>query len=223
MDQIESLTGLPGVAGASATARARQNQLDQDSFLKLMIAQLKNQDPLKPLDPTAYVSQLAQFSSVSGLQAIEQSVSELAASLRGNQVLDGAALVGRSVVADGDRLRIDMPGSGASGAVEVPPGVDGVQLVIRDSSGQAIRSLALDTTSGARDFYWNGATDFGGAAPPGDYQFAVLARIDGQTVSLPTSVVARVGSVSIDQTNNSLILNTDNLGALPLTAVRRML
>ena len=201
MTTTESVSGLAGPTSTSAAARAERNQLDQDSFLKLMIAQLKNQDPLKPLDPTAYVSQLAQFSSVSGLQAIEQSVSELASSLRGNQVLDGAALVGRSVAVAGNTLRLDAQRTGAGGAVEVPP----------------------DATSGEREFFWDGTTDFGTAAPPGDYQFAVLARIEGQTASLPTSVVARVNSVSIDQATNSLILNTDYQGSLALTAVRRVL
>ena len=223
MTTTESVSGLAGPASTSAAARAERNQLDQDSFLKLMIAQLKNQDPLKPLDPTAYVSQLAQFSSVSGLQAIEQSVSELASSLRGNQVLDGAALVGRSVAVDGNTLRLDTQRTGAGGAVEVPPGATGVQLIVRDGSGQAVRTPALDATSGERDLFWDGTTDFGTAAPPGDYQFAVLARIEGQTASLPTSVVARVNSVSIDQATNSLILNTDYQGSLALTAVRRVL
>jgi len=223
VESLDSVSGLPSSVTSSAAARAERNQLDQDSFLKLMIAQLKNQDPLKPLDPTAYVSQLAQFSSVSGLQAIEQSVSELASSLRGNQVLDAAALVGRRVVAAGDNLRIEAAGGGAIGAAEVPPGATGVQLVVRDASGQAVRTQALPATSGEQEFQWDGNTDSGAGVPPGDYQFAVLARVDGQTTSLPTSVVARVNSVSIDQTNNSIILNTSNGGALALTAVRRVL
>src|SRR3954451_17623249 len=82
-------------------ANSKKTELDQKDFLQLMVAQLKNQDPFKPLDPSQYVGQLAQFSSVSGLASMNTQISSLTNSLRGNQVLDGASLIGRTVIAPG--------------------------------------------------------------------------------------------------------------------------
>src|SRR6187455_380963 len=83
-------------ASAANAANKQKTELNQEDFLTLMISQLKNQDPFKPLDPSQYVGQLAQFSSVSGLADINKNISALTSSLRGNQVLDGAALIGRT-------------------------------------------------------------------------------------------------------------------------------
>jgi flagellar basal-body rod modification protein FlgD len=224
------MTTLDSISAASTQARAsgtapRRDELDQDAFLKLMIAQLQNQDPFKPLDPTEYVGQLAQFSTVSGLQSIETSIANLTDSMRGNQVLDGAALVGRSVLAEGDivRLQVSSPMSDARGVVEVPAGVTDVRLVVRDSAGQLVRTAQLDASAGTREFRWDGRTNAGAAAAAGDYQVGVVAQLDGRNVSLPTQVSARVTSVSIDPRTNSLTVNTDTLGELPLAQVRRVM
>ncbi len=221
MSTIDPLAAVTSSSRSTTTAAAR-NELNQDSFLKLMIAQLQNQDPFKPLDPTEYVGQLAQFSTVSGLQAIQGSIAGLTESMRGNQVLDGAALVGRSVLADGDIVRLETDGSGARGLVDVPPGVSAAQLVVTDPAGQTVRTMPLDAAAGSREFRWDGLTNAGDAAAPGAYRVKVLARIDGQVSMLPTQVLARVSSVSIDSASNALSLNTNTLGALPLTGVRRV-
>src|ERR1041384_1388708 len=85
-------------AGATDTAKkANKPELGEEDSLAFMVAQLKNQDPFKPLDPSQYVGQLAQFSSVSGLSSMNQQLTNLTNSLRGNQVLDGAGLIGRTV------------------------------------------------------------------------------------------------------------------------------
>jgi flagellar basal-body rod modification protein FlgD len=222
MSTIDPISAT-ATAARTTTGAAARNELNQDSFLKLMIAQLKNQDPFKPLDPTEYVGQLAQFSTVSGLQAIQTSISGLTESMRGNQVLDGASLVGRSVLAEGDIVRLGADGSGGRGLVEVPAGVSVVQLVVSDRAGQAVRVMPLDAAAGTQEFRWDGLTSAGEIAAPGAYRVNVLARIDGQVTSLPTQVAAQVTSVSIDAATNALTLNTNTLGALPLASVRRIL
>src|SRR3954466_13522688 len=95
-------------AGQADNAKnAKKTELGQEDFLALMVAQLKNQDPFKPLDPSQYVGQLAQFSSVSGLSSMNQQLTNLTSSLRGNQVLDGAGLIGRTVIAPGKQVYLD--------------------------------------------------------------------------------------------------------------------
>jgi hypothetical protein len=91
-------------AQAANAAIAKKSELNQEDFLTLMITQLKNQDPFKPMDPAQYVGQLAQFSQVSGLADMNKQISSLTDSLRGNQVLDGAGLIGRTVIAPGNSI-----------------------------------------------------------------------------------------------------------------------
>ena len=101
-------------AAAAKAANAKKTELNQEDFLTLMITQLKNQDPFKPMDPAQYVGQLAQFSSVSGLADINKNITTLTSSLRGNQVLDGAALIGRTVIAEGNQIYRYVPEEGGS-------------------------------------------------------------------------------------------------------------
>ena len=144
-------------AAASNAAAAQRAELDQDDFLTLMISQLKNQDPFKPMDPAEYVGQLAQFSSVSGLATMNKNITSLTDSLRGNQVLDGAALIGRTVIAEGNTVYRYAAAEGTEaiptqGAIEVPAGASSVQLVVRDSAGTLVKSQALETRAGIRGF-----------------------------------------------------------------------
>src|SRR3954467_478648 len=125
-------------AQAANEANAKKTELNQGDFLTLMISQLKNQDPFKPLDPSQYVGQLAQFSSVSGLADMNKNITALADSLRGNQVLDGAGLIGRVVVAKGNSVYLpdaaDGAARGVQGVIDVPAGASAVQLVVKDST-----------------------------------------------------------------------------------------
>jgi len=216
----------PQEAAAAAAANTKKTTLDQNDFLSLMITQLKNQDPFKPLDPAQYVGQLAQFSSVSGLKEINTAISSLTASLRGNQVLDGASLIGRTIVAAGDTVYLPEPSAdrlGPSGAITVPQGTTSLQLLVNDASGATIRTQALNPSAGLRGFNWDGTTDTGAAAPAGAYTVQVIANVAGQSESLKTSVAAGVSSVALDPATGALLLDTDSLGEIPMSAVERVL
>jgi len=194
----------------------------------LMITQLKHQDPFKPMDPSQYVGQLAQFSSVAGLSDINKNISELTSSLRGNQVLDGAALIGRTVIAEGNQIYRYVPEDPAEamptqGAIEVPPGASSVQLLVRDSAGTLVKTQALDSRAGLRGFSWDGSTDGGGTAPSGAYEIEVIASVGGKNISLATSVAAQVSSVALDPANGALTLDTDALGEIAMGDVERVL
>jgi flagellar basal-body rod modification protein FlgD len=214
------------MAAARAANELHKTELGQDDFLSLMIAQLKNQDPMKPLDPSQYVGQLAQFSSVAGLKEINTAISTLTASLRGNQVLDGAAMIGRTIVAEGSTVYLPAPSDervGIAGAMEVPTGTTSMQLVVKDSSGATIRTEALNPAAGMRGFTWDGATDAGTAAPAGAYKVEIIANVAGQNESLRTSIAATVSSVALDPTTGALLLDTDVLGEISMSDVERVL
>jgi flagellar basal-body rod modification protein FlgD len=220
----------PEEAAAAATAKAanaKKAELNQEDFLTLMITQLKNQDPFKPMDPAQYVGQLAQFSSVSGLADINKNISSLTASLRGNQVLDGASLIGHTVIAEGNQVYRYVPEEGEAiptqGAVEVPAGASSVQLIVRDSAGTLVKTQAMETQKGLRGFNWDGSTDAGGVAPSGSYKIEVIAKVGDKNVSLNTSIAAQVSSVALDPANGELTLDTDTLGEIAMSDVERVL
>jgi flagellar basal-body rod modification protein FlgD len=213
-------------ANVRAANAAKKTELGQDDFLQLMITQLKNQDPFKPLDPSQYVGQLAQFSSVSGLKEINTAISGLTESLRGNQVLDGAAMIGRTVVAEGSQVYLDAPSEdrvGIAGAITVPKGTTSLQLIVKDSSGATIKTEALNSTSGMRGFAWDGTNDAGTAMAAGAYKVEILANVAGKSESLKTSIAAGVSSVALDPTTGGLLLDTDTLGEIPMSDVERVL
>ena len=207
-------------SGAMATV-AEKDKLGQAQFMQLMIAQLRNQDPTKPMDPSEFLGQLAQFGTVSGIQDMQTSLSTLSDALRSSQVLGGTNLVGHDVLASADTAALGATGE-VQGAVTIPEGTNAALLVVTDASGQLIRKMPLSTQQGDTAFTWDGTTDLGTRAPAGNYKLTALASVGGADEQLETQLSSRVGSVSIDPTTNSLTLNT-NLGPIPLSRVRRVM
>jgi len=195
--------------------------LGRDDFLKLMLAQMKNQDPFKATDPTAFLSQLAQFTQVSGIQDMQGSMDSLAASMRSSQVLDGSSLVGRDVLVASDAAVLSSTGS-IKGSVTIPEGTTNAVLSIKDASGTLVRTMQLPTTAGMNDFTWDGTNNLGERVDAGNYSVDIEAAVDGGNSSLETLLSDRVNSVTIDSTKG-LVLNTNNSGSRALSDVRRVM
>lgn len=206
---------------AGATSTGNTGQLDQNEFLKLMVAQLKNQNPTQPMDPTQFVGQLAQFSTVTGIENMQSSMTSLASSMRSGQVMNGTALVGHEVLAPAASTTITA-GDSVGGAADVPSGTTAVQVQVLDSSGQTIRTFPASPQEGLSHFTWDGKTDQGAAAASGTYSFKVVANEAGTATSLDPLLSAKVSSVTIDPTTQNLTLNT-NAGALALSSVRQVM
>lgn len=212
-------SALTSSAASSGTSGGSQS-LGQNEFLKLMVAQLKNQDPTKPLDPTQFVSQLAQFSTVTSVQNMQTSMDNLVSSVRSSQVLDGSSLIGRSVLAPVDTTSFTSGGT-LAGSVDVPSGTTGVQVQVQDSTGQTVRTFSVVPQTGLTDFTWDGRTDTGVAAPSGTYTLKIVGSAGGENFSLDPLLTSRVNSVTMDSSTSELALNTNN-GTLALSDVRRV-
>jgi flagellar basal-body rod modification protein FlgD len=207
--------------GASQTGGTKKkDQLGQDEFLKLMLAQLKNQDPFKAMDPSQFLGQLAQFGTVTGIQDMKSAFTSLSDAMRSSQVLDGASMVGRDVLVPSDTVTLHADG-GVYGSIDVPKGLTSLQVNIRDSSGVLVRRMTLPTTSGTQQISWDGLRDDGTRAAAGDYDIEAIGSLDGQSGSLEMLFSSRVNSVTID--SSGLVLNTNDLGARPLSDVRRVM
>jgi flagellar basal-body rod modification protein FlgD len=218
-DVISNTAGANAAGLASATAR--KDRLGQEQFLQLMIAQLKNQDPFKAMDPSEFLGQLAQFSTVSGIQDMQTSFASLAESMRSSQMLDGAAMIGREVLVTASDAVLGEEGS-VLGAVDMPVGASEVAILISDASGQVVRTMRLPAGAGLTEFEWDGLKDDGTRAQAGEYALEAVANMDGAAYSLETLMSSRVSSVTID-TQRGLVLNTSTLGARSLADVRRVM
>lgn len=195
--------------------------LDQKAFLMLLTTQMKNQDPLKPMDSTQFVSQLAQFSQVSGVQEMNTSLSALTSSMKSSAVLDGASLVGRYVLLEGDEAQLAEEGT-VVGGVKTPTGATSITVNVRNESGELVRTMQMTPTEGTTLFSWDGKQESGAAAEPGKYTFDALASVNGKSTGATTMVADLVSSVSIDSSTYALKLNTTTSGAVTLADVRQV-
>ena len=220
---IADIINGTGAAGSASQGNGvkKKDQLGQAEFLELMIAQLKNQDPFKAMDPSQFLGQLAQFGTVSGISEMKEAFGTLSDAMRSSQVLDGATMVGREVLLPSDEVLLQAEGS-VKGAIDVPTGTNALQVNIRDANGTLVRSLPLPTTGGLQEFSWDGVADNGTRAPAGEYTFEAVANVAGKSGSLEMLMAGRVNSVTIDAATG-LTLNTSNLGSRSLSDVRRVM
>ncbi|HLF12595.1 MAG TPA: flagellar hook assembly protein FlgD [Gammaproteobacteria bacterium] len=207
--------------GLTRPAEAEEDSLGQQEFLQLMITQLENQDPFKPLESGEFLGQLAQFGTVSGLAELQTSFNTLAGSLVSNQALQAAALVGRSALVASAVTALDEEGQTVQGAVDLPTSSSSVRLEIRDASGQVVRELDLGAqAAGLVRFVWDGQTDGGAAAAPGRYSLAAQYRDGGQMSAAETLISAPVESVVLGARGFAVHLR--GLGEVPFSAVREI-
>ena len=133
MEQINALAQtFPGLGGNSAEKST--NELGQEQFLKLLIAQLENQDPSKPVENGEFLTQIAQFSMVSGITGLEEGFNDLSDTLQGNQVAEAAALLQKHVLFDGNTVQLQGGGT-ASGQLTLDQSVNNIQLRVIDANG----------------------------------------------------------------------------------------
>ena len=188
---------IAGIRSASEIAPAQRGTSDEElgktEFLELMIAQISNQDPLDPAKNEEFVAQLAQFSSVEGIQNLNTSLESVSSAIQSSLTMDAAALVGRSVVAPNEFTFFqDSP---IAGTVNVGEPTSNLRLEIYDDANALVRSIDVGTRApGEFRFSWNGTNSNGETVAPGRYQVKALAQAgDGQKaleVSLPDRVVS---------------------------------
>ena len=206
----------------AATPATASGDLAQEDFLTLMIAQFKNQDPFEPLDNGDFLGQLAQFSTVSGIDSLNDSFAGLAESIQGEQALQAASLVGRSVLADTNVAWLGA--SDVSGAIELPASAGDVQIDVRDSSGQLIRSLNLgQQPPGTVRFSWDGRDNGGDAMPDGNYFIDARAVRGTQVESVAPMIEAQIDSVTLGRNGQGMTLNLQGGNTLSLSQVRQII
>ncbi|MCP4041067.1 MAG: flagellar hook assembly protein FlgD [Gammaproteobacteria bacterium] len=217
-----SILDAYGIDRKQADEKPR-NKMGQDEFFKLMVTQLQNQDPLNPADSNEFFGQVAQFSTVSGIQDMQKSFETLAASLQSSQALQASTLVGREVLISGSNASL-AAGSAFTGAVDLPQSTGELRLNFFDAAGQVVRQVSLGAQqSGILPFSWDGLMDNGEYAPPGIYRVGANLTVDGNNFAADTLISSRVDSVTLGRGNTSMQLNLSDGGSVGLGQVKRIL
>jgi flagellar basal-body rod modification protein FlgD len=202
-------------------AQANASDPGEDRFLKLLITQLKNQDPLSPLDNAQLTSQLAQISTVQGIEKLNASLATLASGFTAGQSVQAANLVGRQVLVTGDLL--ELGGAGASGAFALPQAADALTVTVTDASGTVVHRVDLGAQpAGTQVFAWDGQADTGVRLADGHYRFGITASANGKPVEAQALSVGRVDGVSTGAAGGAT-LDLGILGSKTLADIKRIM
>lgn len=191
----------------------------QDRFLKLLTTQLKNQDPLNPLDNAQMTSQLAQISTVDGIEKLNATLQKLLASSVDAEAMQAAALVGHQVMVAGGGLELSE--AGAAGGFELGANADRVTVTIKDANGLVVKSLDLGALdAGIHNFGWDGKTDAGAQSANGAYTIAVTASRGTDKVTATSLQLA--GVQNIIRSSQGVTLNLGTLGLVTLNDIKQI-
>jgi flagellar basal-body rod modification protein FlgD len=214
---------LAGLQLASSAANKAKKELGQEDFLALMIQQLKNQDPLKPMENGEFIGQMAQFSTVSGIADMSKSIAGLTEAFNSGQALQAASMVGRTVLTEA--------GSGTftgtkpvAGAVELPYATSSAVVRVYTNAGELVRELPLGTQqAGLSNFSWDGTLANGQPAPAGRYKFTAAIESPAGATALTTYLASKVESVTLAGDGSGSQIRTDSGATVRLSQVKAVM
>ena len=198
----------------------------QERFLTLLVTQLQNQDPLNPMDNEQITSQVAQLSTVTGINQLNETLLALSGQLDVSQSMQAAGLIGKDILVPGNKISV---GTGEQGTHVTHFGMDllspaaKVQVNILDNSGKVVRSMELENFSaGVHSLDWDGMDEVGATVPDGAYSVQVSAMdVTGAPVSVEGLTYGRVSSVA--SSSNGVKLDLGLAGTYLLSDVRKIM
>jgi flagellar basal-body rod modification protein FlgD len=214
---MDPVTGPGTTTGSLSSALGGNKALDKEAFLKLLVAQLKNQDPLKPQDSSQFVAELAQFSSLEQAMGINDRLDLLALQSRGQGNSQAVALVGNQVSVRGSVVSVNGTGVGTPVTFTLNGDTEKTVVEVRDQSGRTIRKLDLGANkAGLVQVHWDGRDDAGNIMPAGAYSIGVTAIAQsGAPVAVSQEMQGIVTAVSFDK--GYPVLTLDNGTTVPVS------
>ena len=213
-----SSTSSVSVTSTPATTAADDATITSDRFLKLLVAQMQNQDPLNPMDNAQVTSQMAQINTVSGIQQLNTTVQGLSTQFMQLQAVQGASLVGRDVVVAGNKLSIDPTSGDGQGGFQLAGAADAVKVEVLSPSGAVVQTMNLGAESaGLHSFDWSGA---GAVAGSGGLTFRVSATSGGIATPVTALMSDKVDAVSTD--GSTFNLELESSGTVPYSAIKAL-
>ena len=205
---------------ATTTTASNSTTLNQSDFLKLMTAQMQNQDPFNPVDNTQMVAQMAQFSSLAGISEMSTTLKAIQDKLGATTASDAMAYIGKTVLTAGDTAYGRTTG-GLSGAIELGAASSKTIVTVANANGQVLKQFDLGAqAAGTVQYDWDGKTEAGEDAGSGPFTVSVAAQNNGKSVAATNLVWAPVQSVST--TSGAAVLSLPGIGDVPVTAVRQI-
>jgi flagellar basal-body rod modification protein FlgD len=193
-------------AASQTTGTASSVKATKDDFLKLLVTQMRYQDPMNPMDNAQMTSQIAQLNTVEGINQLNATVTNLQASLMASQSMQSASLIGKTILADGNAINLQSGSASLSMRLEGP--AESVVVDVINSGGRIIKTANLGANAaGIQTFTWDGSTNEGGVAPNGQYTFQVNAKKLNQAVVVTPLTQATVSGVELTSAGPQLSLN----------------
>jgi flagellar basal-body rod modification protein FlgD len=210
-----SMSSTTTTASSNAQAASDANA-SQDRFLKLLVAQLNNQDPMNPMDNAQMTSQMAQINTVTGIQQVNATLKSMAEQFSGMQVLQGSSMVGHQVLVEGSTLT--RSNGVASGAIDLGGQADAIKIEILSPGGQMLDTLNLGAkAAGRHTFDWDASTYTGTGEP----SYRVTATQGGSAV--PTTSLARDTVTAVSSENGVMTVQLQSRGAVAYSRVKAIL
>ncbi|HMI85936.1 MAG TPA: flagellar hook assembly protein FlgD [Polyangiaceae bacterium] len=208
-------------ADALVSASNSSNAMGKDAFMKLLVAQISHQNPLKPMDDTAFVAQLAQFSALEQTMGINKRLDDLTTAQRGTANTELGALVGKKVTVRGTMTSLDSSGIGAPISFTLDGNAKTVDVNIADATGKTVRTIHVGAqAAGLTKITWDGRNNDGLAQPPGPYTVSVVAKDGDNAVSVSQETTGTL--VGIDFSKGYPNLQLDNGVSAPASDLLRI-
>jgi flagellar basal-body rod modification protein FlgD len=210
-----------GLGQKSSAATNGSMEGVEDRFLTLLVTQIRNQDPLNPMDNAQMTSQIAQINTVNGIEKLNAAINKLVGYFEGGQAMEAAGMIGKHVLVTGNDLALTNAGGIAGYSLAAP--ADSLKVTIKDGNGLVMRTLDLGQIdeAGTGNFFWDGKTDAGVAAAPGTYSFELAAKRGTEDVKAEALAVGTVNAVT--RTGNGFELDLGERGGFRFDDVRQIL
>nr|WP_315253688.1 flagellar hook capping FlgD N-terminal domain-containing protein [uncultured Duganella sp.] len=230
---VSGIIDTPAAVNSTTTTKTTTStdsvQADQDKFMKLLVTQLKNQDPLNPMDNAAMTSQLAQLSTVTGINKVNATLESLRGDVANTQSATAISMIGKGVLVEGKGITLssttDEAGKTTSSSVfgiELASDSQAVVIEIKNAAGKTVRTMSMtNAEAGTYPITWDGLMDDKTTtAPAGDYTFTVSATTAGSKLTATPLQLAAVASVSTGA--SGVKLNT-SLGHFSMSEIKEVL
>jgi len=222
MTQVQDSSSISELlaSNGSSIKTARKGEEDmQDRFLKLLVTQMQNQDPLNPMDNAEVTSQMAQISTVSGIDKLNTTLEKLVADSDARRSFEAATMIGRSVLIPGTDMQLE--NHAGIGGFELIEPADKLVVTVKDSAGIAVRDIDLGAQpAGIGTFAWDGLANNGNAAADGQYSFALKAMRGNKEVSASTLAFGSVSSAQADK--DGALLEVGRLGYVGMDDIKKI-
>lgn len=210
------------IGGSSTKSSSSTSAADDmgDKFLTLLTTQLRNQDPLNPLDNAQVTSQLAQINTVSGIEKLNATMAQLMGAYSNTQTMQAAAIIGKHVFTPGSAMSLQE--GQAAGGIKLDSAADHITVTIKDSTGKVVQTTDLGShAAGTFSFVWDGKDDAGKTLADGNYKFTVEATKGTQAVTATALQLGMVNAVTM--TSSGFVLDLGAQGNVDFANVQQIL